>query len=172
MREIESAGIILSRRLDTLPTQVLLGHSTGKDAPGNFASGKWGILKGKFDPGETPWECAKREFYEESGLKIDETEFLSVVSDENGMPAPWVTYSLYTKEKGEHVKKYVYVFWIIDKKNLTKNFEFKCQSFVKSDGRPEIDEYVWTTPHSASTFCMKSQKEVFEKLHEIVSSIR
>ena len=32
--------------------------------------GKWNGLGGKFEPGETPEECAVREIYEESGLRV------------------------------------------------------------------------------------------------------
>ncbi len=32
--------------------------------------GKWNGLGGKFEPGETPEECAIREIYEESGIKV------------------------------------------------------------------------------------------------------
>jgi len=33
-------------------------------------AGKWNGLGGKLEPGETPEECALREIYEESGLKV------------------------------------------------------------------------------------------------------
>mgnify|MGYP002351290505 CR=1 FL=1 len=32
--------------------------------------GKWNGLGGKFEPGETPEDCAIREIFEESGLKV------------------------------------------------------------------------------------------------------
>ena len=38
--------------------------------PGDVHAGKWNGLGGKFEPGETPEECAVREVYEESGLKV------------------------------------------------------------------------------------------------------
>lgn len=34
--------------------------------------GKWNGLGGKFEPGETPEECAIREIYEESGFKVSD----------------------------------------------------------------------------------------------------
>ncbi len=36
--------------------------------------GKWNGLGGKFEAGETPEECAIREVYEESGLKINQIQ--------------------------------------------------------------------------------------------------
>jgi len=33
-------------------------------------AGKWNGLGGKFEPGETPEECAVREIWEESGLRV------------------------------------------------------------------------------------------------------
>lgn len=37
--------------------------------------GKWNGLGGKFNPGETPEECAVREIFEESGLKAYNPQF-------------------------------------------------------------------------------------------------
>ncbi len=34
--------------------------------------GKWNGLGGKFEPGETPEECARREIKEESGLDVEQ----------------------------------------------------------------------------------------------------
>jgi 8-oxo-dGTP diphosphatase len=36
----------------------------------DYHEGKWNGLGGKFDPGETPEECAVREIKEESGLNV------------------------------------------------------------------------------------------------------
>ena len=39
-----------------------------------YQKGKWNGLGGKFDPGETPEECMRREVFEESGLKVEEAQ--------------------------------------------------------------------------------------------------
>ena len=38
--------------------------------PNDYHLGKWNGLGGKFNPGESPEECAIREIEEESGLKV------------------------------------------------------------------------------------------------------
>ena len=38
--------------------------------PNDIHEGKWNGLGGKFEPGETPEECARREIFEESGLLV------------------------------------------------------------------------------------------------------
>lgn len=171
MKKIESAGIVISRRLDTLPTQVLLGHSTHKN-PLSFEDNRWTLLKGKVESDENIWQAAKREFSEESGFNIKEEKFLSVSKDNKGNPIPWMQYSLATKEGGKDVTKLVHVFWIIDILNLTRDFPFKCQTNLKNTEFPEIDGYTWVTPHAATKMCMPSQRFIFENLHEIISSLR
>jgi len=37
---------------------------------GDVHQGKWNGLGGKLEPGETPEECARREIFEESGLRV------------------------------------------------------------------------------------------------------
>ncbi|MEO7767616.1 MAG: NUDIX domain-containing protein [Ferruginibacter sp.] len=63
-----SAGIILYRFRNSLP-EILLVHPGGpfwakKDL------GAWSIPKGDFDDNENPLDAAKREFEEETGIKI------------------------------------------------------------------------------------------------------
>ncbi|MFJ8929714.1 NUDIX domain-containing protein [Streptomyces sp. NPDC102364] len=65
-RTKRSAGLLLFRRASG-GVEVLLGHMGGpfwarKDA------GAWGVPKGEYEQGETPWEAARREFQEELGL--------------------------------------------------------------------------------------------------------
>ncbi len=65
-----SAGILVWRKHDDV-LEVLLGHPGGpffakKDA------GAWGVLKGEMEPGEEPFEVARREFVEETGHALPE----------------------------------------------------------------------------------------------------
>jgi predicted NUDIX family NTP pyrophosphohydrolase len=78
------AGLLLFRHTgDGL--QVLLGHMGGplwakKDA------GAWTVPKGEYDPGESAWEAARREFREELGLAPPDGEAvpLGEVAQKNG----------------------------------------------------------------------------------------
>jgi len=47
---------------------------------GGMHEGKWNGLGGKINEGETPEECAVREVFEESGLKIKEPKLVGVIS--------------------------------------------------------------------------------------------
>jgi 8-oxo-dGTP diphosphatase len=42
--------------------------------------GKWNGLGGKFLPGETPEECAAREVFEESGLRIERPDLRGMIT--------------------------------------------------------------------------------------------
>ncbi|MBN1295978.1 8-oxo-dGTP diphosphatase [bacterium] len=48
--------------------------------PGDIHRGKWNGLGGKFEPGESPEECARREVYEESGLIADQLHLRGVLT--------------------------------------------------------------------------------------------
>jgi predicted NUDIX family NTP pyrophosphohydrolase len=61
-----SAGLLLYRRTRDGGVEVLLGHPGGP----LFAArdeGVWSIPKGEYEPDETSWEVARREFQEETG---------------------------------------------------------------------------------------------------------
>jgi 8-oxo-dGTP diphosphatase len=48
--------------------KTLMVHRIKK--PNDIHEGKWNGLGGKLEPGETPEECARREIFEESGLRV------------------------------------------------------------------------------------------------------
>lgn len=48
--------------------KTLMVHRVKKE--NDMHQGKWNGLGGKFEPGETPEECARREILEESGLRV------------------------------------------------------------------------------------------------------
>jgi 8-oxo-dGTP diphosphatase len=48
--------------------QTLMVHRIKK--PNDIHEGKWNGLGGKLEQGETPEECARREIFEESGLRV------------------------------------------------------------------------------------------------------
>lgn len=60
-----SAGLLLFRRSGAGP-EVLLGHMGGPFWARRDA-GAWTVPKGEYDPGESAWEAARREFREELG---------------------------------------------------------------------------------------------------------
>jgi 8-oxo-dGTP diphosphatase len=43
-------------------------------------AGKWNGLGGKMEPGETPEECAIREIFEESGLKVNNLTLKGIIT--------------------------------------------------------------------------------------------
>lgn len=55
-------------------SRVLLVHAAG-------ATGRWWLPGGGVEFGETPTECLVRELLEETGLRVEATELLDVVSD-------------------------------------------------------------------------------------------
>ena len=46
------------------------GHTLMLHKARGYQVGKWNGLGGKFDPGESPEDCLKREVFEESGLTV------------------------------------------------------------------------------------------------------
>lgn len=59
---------------------LMLRRSKKKD---DIHSGKWNGLGGKFEKGESPEECARREIFEESGLVVSNLELKGVLTFPN-----------------------------------------------------------------------------------------
>lgn len=92
-----SAGIVIICNME----RILLVHPTGFDWYANL-----GIPKGHVEEGETIYEAAKREVYEETGIKIDD----KYVMNRDKKP-----FSVLYKKRGEEKpfkKAYVYVAFI------------------------------------------------------------
>ncbi|MGZ5031203.1 MAG: NUDIX domain-containing protein, partial [Methylobacter sp.] len=64
----KSAGILMFRDIDQ-SLEVLLAHPGGPYWR-NKDEGVWTIPKGEYEDDESPLEAAKREFLEETGLKV------------------------------------------------------------------------------------------------------
>lgn len=60
------------------PGQTLMIHRIKK--PNDMHLGKWNGLGGKLEPGETPEECAQREIYEESGLRVRQPQLKGLLT--------------------------------------------------------------------------------------------
>ncbi len=79
-----SAGLLLFRHTDR-GLEVLLGHMGGPFFARRDA-GAWSVPKGEYEPDETAWDAARREFQEELGLAPPEGEAIELgeVRQSNG----------------------------------------------------------------------------------------
>ncbi|WP_406462519.1 NUDIX domain-containing protein [Streptomyces sp. NBC_01622] len=71
-----SAGLLLFRHTDH-GLEVLLGHMGGPFFARRDA-GAWSVPKGEYEPDETAWDAARREFQEELGLAPPEGEAIGL----------------------------------------------------------------------------------------------
>jgi predicted NUDIX family NTP pyrophosphohydrolase len=70
----QSAGIVLYRRRNS-QLEVFLVHPGGPFWK-NKDQGAWSIPKGEFESGEDPLAAARREFEEETGVRLADGEFM------------------------------------------------------------------------------------------------
>lgn len=62
-------------------SKILLLHRNKKE--NDMHAGKYNGLGGKFEPGETPENCARREILEESGLVVEELDLRGFITFPN-----------------------------------------------------------------------------------------
>ncbi|MFC5630554.1 MULTISPECIES: NUDIX hydrolase [Streptococcus] len=71
--------------------ELLLLHRNKK--PNDVHLGKWISVGGKLEKGESPEECAVREVFEETGLKVDDMELCGIITFPEFTPGhDWYTY--------------------------------------------------------------------------------
>lgn len=56
--------------VSTIPATLVYVKQEGRTLMLEKAGGRWNGLGGKFEPGEGPLACARREVFEESGLRV------------------------------------------------------------------------------------------------------
>jgi len=141
----KAAGIILFNSED----KVLIEHPTNHDP--NF----WSFPKGMVDEGETYFEAAVRETYEETFLDLNKIDY-RVLKE-----LPEILF----KNKRKRLKLFVL------KVNKTLyDFPFKCTSMVEKnrDGSlrenpfPEVDDYKWATLEEAYPLLHESQQRAVD----------
>ncbi|MGW7236408.1 NUDIX domain-containing protein [Streptomyces sp. NPDC054804] len=146
-----SAGLLLFRHTDQ-GLEVLLGHMGGpyfakKDA------GAWSVPKGEYEPGETAWEAARREFREELGLAPPDGEAIALgeVRQSNGK---------------------IVTVWAIeaDLDPATLDPGTFTMEWPPRSGRvqefPELDRVAWLGPDRAREVIVKAQAAFLDRLAE------
>jgi len=131
---------------------TLMLHRVKRD--GDFHKGKWNGLGGKFEPGETPEQCVRREDWEESGLVIDELAFHGLILFANFNHDDWYVwvYSA-TKFHGELIPEpiegnlswipdgevhelnlwpsdHIFLPWLKEKNIFSARFQFDVDQFI------------------------------------------
>ncbi|MET9898959.1 NUDIX domain-containing protein [Streptomyces sp. NPDC006446] len=146
-----SAGLLLFRHTDN-GLEVLLGHMGGPFFARRDA-GAWSVPKGEYEPDETAWDAARREFREELGLPPPDGEAvpLGEVTQTNGK---------------------VVTAWAIES-DLdpaavvpgTFTMEWPPRSGQRQEF-PELDRVEWMTPDRARTLIVKAQAVFLDRLAE------
>lgn len=147
---VETAGIFFFNK----DYKLLVGHPTGHKA--NF----WSIPKGKLDKGETSFEAALRETWEETNVDLGEAT--------STYELEMVKY----KSKNKKLKSFV-IFEDENRKIDSSTFELKCNSNVSDDakwnaGLPEMDAFKWITLDEAKDVLHQAQKECLDTITQLI----
>jgi len=129
--------------------KFLIGHPT--NSPDNL----WTIPKGLKDSGESDLVAAFRELYEETNIFEKDMDVF--------------TYRHVGLFKYKSQAKVLSAFYI-NSSSMFKNVDMKCQSMVKSYGKPyfpEIDNFKWVTIEESKSVLIDSQLKAIEVIEKI-----
>lgn len=117
------------------PKGFLMCHPYGRE----YKYGTYDIPKGCKEEGETEWECAKRELFEETGLDIGDASMEEVGAKDLGRHP-------YNKKKDIHLfLADIHSFALYWQNTEKKTRGLKCTSMVETPGFepfPEVDTYL------------------------------
>jgi len=148
MAIVETAGIFFINN----DNMLLVGHPTGHEY--------WSIPKGKLEKGETSYEAALRETWEETNVNLE------LVNSHYELDC--IRY--------KHGKKKLKPFIIFESENRridSKEFSFKCNSFVSKDskwnaGLPEMDDFKWVSLEEAKNILHYTQVQCLEFITQLI----
>ncbi|GGN51715.1 DNA mismatch repair protein MutT [Streptomyces albiflavescens] len=146
-----SAGLLLFRHTDR-GLEVLLGHMGGPFFARRDA-GAWTVPKGEYEPDETAWDAARREFQEELGLPPPEGEAISLGE--------------ITQTNGKVVTAWAVEADLAPAAVVPGTFEMEWPP--KSGRRqefPELDRVEWFDLDRARSAIVKAQAEFLDRLSE------
>lgn len=145
----KSAGILPYRFVNGAP-EVLLVHPGGpfwakKDA------GAWSVVKGEFTDDEEPLAAARREFEEETGVRLKDSRFIPLTPIKQKSGKTVYAWALQTD---------------LDPGNITSNtFEMEWPpSSGKKQSFPEIDKAGWFTIKEAKEKILAAQSPLIDEL--------
>jgi predicted NUDIX family NTP pyrophosphohydrolase len=149
-----SAGILVFKR-STRGVEVFLVHPGGpfwakKDA------GAWSLPKGEYAEDEDPFAAAKREFQEETGLKV-EGSFLPLGTVKQPGGKTITAWSVAAKPDPSLVRSNTFHMEWPPKSGRTQEF-------------PEIDKAAWFSLEEARKKILKGQIDFLERLADVLPS--
>ena len=160
MKRIDTAGILLVRKDRT----ILVLHPT------YFDKNIWGIPKGIVDEGESHFDAAIRETYEETNLYLKDNKSFDM-------------YKLESKPHNDN-NKILHPYLFLEKDDSTVNWsgiDFKCSSYAttKENGTfLEVDDYKFIsldqaeeTLHHAQSSCVTDIKKILDNREMFVKCI-
>ncbi|WP_456402730.1 NUDIX domain-containing protein [Hydrogenimonas sp.] len=147
-----SAGILPFHKREDGEIELFLVHMGGpfwKNRP--YA---WSIVKGEIEEGEDPLEAAKREFFEETGERID-GDFLSIgsVKSSNKTITAWAVEA----SPDTNIRSNTFEIEWPPKSGKTERF-------------PEVDRAGWFTIDEAEKIIVRSQLPFLKRVRSLLQS--